>query len=255
MPPDTDARTHDPAHDPVRDRAHDPSRDQALLHEATNHLVRTVDGLEPEQWAGPSGLPGWTRAHVVAHLALNGEGLAAALRGVVAGEQVPMYASQEARDGDIASLATAEHRELRDRLLAAGSAYAEAAASVPAELWGTRIERTPGGRTFSAAAAVGMRWREVEIHHVDLDAGYERSSWTPELCTNVLGAMAKRGVGAGSFTVRPLDLDGSWGYGDSPADGPTVTGTAADLAWWLTGRGSGDGVSSSTGTLPQVGAW
>jgi maleylpyruvate isomerase len=247
MPPDTDARTHQPAHD--------LGRDLALLQEATNRLVRTVDGLEPEQWTAPSGLPGWSRGHVVAHLALNGEGLAAALRGVVAGEAVPMYASQEARDEDIAALGGADRGELRDRLLAAGASYAEAAAAVPDDLWGTRVERTPGGRTFSAAATVGMRWREVEIHHVDLDAGYSRSSWTPELCRNVLGAMAKRGVGRESFTVRPLDVDGSWGYGDSPADGPTVTGPAADLAWWLTGRGSGDGVSSSTGTLPQVGAW
>jgi maleylpyruvate isomerase len=243
MPPDTDTRTHD------------LGRDLALLQEATNRLVRTVDGLEPEQWAQPSGLPGWTRAHVVAHLALNGEGLAAALRGVVAGEEVPMYASQEARDGDIAELGGADSTELRARLLAGSASYGEAAASVPDERWGTRIERTPGGRTFSAAATVGMRWREVEIHHVDLDAGYQRSSWTPELCANVLGAMAKRGVGGESFTVRPLDIDGSWGYGDSPADGPTVTGSAADLAWWLTGRGSGDGVSSSTGALPEVATW
>jgi maleylpyruvate isomerase len=232
----------------------DLGADLALVQEATNRLVRTVDSLEPEQWTEPSGLPGWTRAHVVGHLALNGEGLAAALRGVVAGEQVPMYASQEARDGDIAALGGADRSELRDRLLAAGASYAEAAASVPDELWGTRIERTPGGRSFSAVATIGMRWREVEIHHVDLDAGYERSSWTPEACRNILGAMAKKGVGAESFTVRPLDVEGSWGYGDSPADGPTVTGTAADLGWWLTGRGSGEGVSSSTGTLPQVGA-
>ena len=41
-----------------------------------------------------------------------------------------------------------------------------------------RIERTPGGdRTFAGAASRGMRLREVEIHHADLDAGYTHADW------------------------------------------------------------------------------
>ena len=51
-------------------------------------LVRTVDGFTGDDWSLPTGLPGWTRAHVVAHLALNAEGLVGALGGVVAGEPV-----------------------------------------------------------------------------------------------------------------------------------------------------------------------
>ena len=50
-----------------------------LLPEATQRLVRTVDGLDDDALAAPSGLPDWTRAHVVAHLALNAEGLASVL--------------------------------------------------------------------------------------------------------------------------------------------------------------------------------
>ena len=41
------------------------------LQEATNRLVRTVDGFKGDDWSAASGLPGWTRAHVVAHLALG----------------------------------------------------------------------------------------------------------------------------------------------------------------------------------------
>ena len=47
----------------------------ASLRDADHRLVRTVDGLSDEQLAAPSLLPGWTRAHVVAHLALNAEAL------------------------------------------------------------------------------------------------------------------------------------------------------------------------------------
>ena len=58
----------------------------ALIPEATQRLVRTVDSLDDEELATPSGLPDWTRAHVVAHLALNAEGLAGVLRSRIEGE-------------------------------------------------------------------------------------------------------------------------------------------------------------------------
>ena len=55
------------------------------------------------------------------------------------------------------------------------------------------------------------------------------------------------------FRVTPTDLDGAWTFGEG--SGPTVSGTAADLGWWLTGRGSGEGLTSDRGELPKVGAW
>jgi maleylpyruvate isomerase len=48
-------------------------------------------------------------------------------------------------------------------------------------------------------------------------------------------------------------VDGLWTFGED--GGPTVTGSAADLGWWLTGRGSGEGLTSDSGTLPGIGAW
>ena len=59
-----------------------------------DRLVRTVDAITDDQWRQPSLLPGWTRAHVVAHLTLNAEGLSGALEGVHEGRPVPMYASR-----------------------------------------------------------------------------------------------------------------------------------------------------------------
>src|SRR3954447_17534264 len=91
----------------------------ALLDSGTRRLVRSVDAMDDEQWGRPSLLPGWTRAHVVAHLALNAEALSGALEGVHEGRPVPMYASQEARDRDIAELADAPSSQVRDRFLAA----------------------------------------------------------------------------------------------------------------------------------------
>ena len=183
---------------------HDIERELELLQEATQRLVRTVDGFQGDDWAAPSGLPDWTRAHVVAHLALNAEGLAGALAGLVDSEEddVPMYASDEARDADIDELA-----RRRAEPAAAPGSWAERPGSptpsprYPRTHCRRAIERTPGGRTFPAASTVGMRLREVEIHHADLAAGYTHRDWPPEFSALVLDAMVKRGASPEPFQV------------------------------------------------------
>jgi maleylpyruvate isomerase len=222
------------------------------IHEATQRLVQTVDGLTDNQWAEPSLLPGWTRAHVVAHLTLNAEGLARALTGVVRGEAVPMYASQEARDGDIEELATRPPGEVRERFLAAVTRFSHAIAAVPQDKLGISIDRTPGTGPFPAGAVGGMRLREVEIHHVDLGADYTRANWPASFSGHVIDAMRKRVADSPPFSVRATDTGAAWEFGEG---GPTVSGTAADLAWWLTGRGGGESLTTQGGELPEVSAW
>jgi maleylpyruvate isomerase len=225
----------------------------ADIQEATHRLVRTVDEMTDDEYTAPSLLPGWSRAHVVAHLTLNAEALASALSGVELGRPVPMYTSPEARDTDIAELVTASPRELRTRLLGATTEFAAAVAAVPEDAWGTQIERTPGGPTFVAGAVPGMREREVEIHHADLLLAYTPKAWPPEFCARLLEAMSKRKPAA-SFSVHATDLDRTWQCGED-ARGPIVRGTAADLGWWLSGRGDGEGLSSNDGELPGIESW
>ena len=224
-----------------------------LLPEATRRLIRTTDALADEAYAEASGLPDWTRGHVLAHLVLNAEGMAAALGGILEGERTPMYASQEARDSDIVELAAAGPSAIRNRLLAATTDLSDAIAALPADQLDTTIDRVPGGRTVVAGAMPGMRLSEVEIHHADLAAGYSRSDWSPAYAVLLLDAMSQKGVSADlSFNARAIDLDRTWTFGEG---GPTITGTGADLGWWLTGRGAGDGLTSDGDTLPQIGTW
>ncbi|MBB6625969.1 maleylpyruvate isomerase family mycothiol-dependent enzyme [Nocardioides sp. KIGAM211] len=223
-----------------------------LLGDASQRLVRSVDALPEEGWPGPSLLPGWTRLHVLAHLTCNAEALAAVLRGLAAGEALPMYPSQERRDADIEEAAALGASELRTRFLGATTEFADAVAGVPEDAWDREVERVPGGPTFVAAAVPEMRLREVEIHHVDLAAGPTHTDWSPGFAALVLDAMSSRPRGPHGLTADPTDLDRTWTYDEG---GPVVTGTAADLAWWLTGRGRGEGLTSETGTLPEIGAW
>lgn len=232
--------------------AHDIPRLLELLSAADNRLVRTVDGFHDDDWKVASGLPRWSRAHVVAHIALNADGLAGALHGIVENEPAAMYPSQESRDADIEELARARPSELRERLMGGCGRFAEATAAMTEEAWDQEIERVPGGPTFRASAVPLMRLREVEIHHADLDAGYAARDWPDEFSALLVGSMTKR-EWPDPFTARATDVRDEWSFGTG--EGPTVTGPASLLGWWLTGRGTGEGLTCDQGALPKVGAW
>ena len=237
-----------------------PSDDLAAaleaLHQSEQRLLRSVDSLTADQWAEPSLLPGWTRAHVVAHLALNAEGLAGAVDGLAHEQVVPIYASNERRDGDIEELSGADPAEIRERLFAAGQQLRDALGSLDADQWNGSVRRLPDGPTFPVATVPVTRRREVEIHHADLDAGYGHADWPADFCVELLDMVTTNHAKSSEtdgFTVRATDTVRTWAVG---AEQPVVEGTAADLGWWLVGRGRAEGLrTDGGGELPRVGPW
>lgn len=231
---------------------------RAGVQDATDRLVRSVDRLcaDPEALAAPSLLPGWSRAHVVAHLALNAEGLARVLEGLQSGEPATMYDSPEARDKDIEELATAGGTTLRDRIFGASTRFDEALAHLTDDHLDADVERTPGGPRFAVTSIPGARRTEVEVHHADLDVGYGPRDWPREFSALVLERFHTRaGHATTAFRAAPDDIVRTWEFGEPGDDTPTVSGPAWALAWWVTGRGDGEELTSSSGELPQIGAW
>ena len=223
-----------------------------LLDRASDRLLATVDGLADAAFTEPSGLPGWSRAHVVAHLALNGEALAAALAAVAVGQEVPMYRSQEARDEDIAELAGHEPTQVRTRLRTAVRGYAGALSLLADGAGTTVIHRTPGSsRRFTADETVAMRLAETEIHHADLAAGYSRDDWDDAFARHLVTRLA--GQQAVACVLRATDTGDEWTI--AGGEGPVVSGSVADLGWWLTGRGGQERLTVSSGPMPTIGKW
>jgi len=220
---------------------------------ASDRLLATVEGLSVAGFAEPSVLPDWTRAHVVAHLALNAEGLAAALSGLAAGEPRPIYASDEARDNDIDALAATDPELVRVRLHTGVVTFGEAVRRVPMESWSGTVDRLPGGPHLAALETLPMRHREVEIHHADLDAGYAHADWPAPFVGDLLDVVARDQSGSGPFLAVATDLGRAWPVGEG--DGPEVRGTGSALGWWLVGRGTGEGLTSDAGTLPELAPW
>ncbi|WGX99389.1 maleylpyruvate isomerase family mycothiol-dependent enzyme [Nocardioides sp. L-11A] len=221
------------------------------LTAATERLLSTARALTADDWAAPSLCTGWSRAHVLAHLALNADALAGVLRGIRDGRPVTMYASDDARDGDIDVLAAEAPAAVLDRLVAGSAALAEVVGVADGLAPGTLFERTPGGQQMPADGVPGLRLREVEIHHADLDAGYSAADWPPTTAIAFLGHDAARYDGPG-FHVVATDEPARWAFGSPAANAPTVSGPLDALAWWATGRAPAAVLSSTTGTLPSL---
>src|ERR1700755_1083761 len=79
---------------------------------AMQRLLDDARTLSEADLRAPSLLPGWTRAHVLAHVARNADAMRTVLAGVRTGHDRPGYASAEAREAGIEQGAGRPAREL-----------------------------------------------------------------------------------------------------------------------------------------------
>src|SRR3954464_8133390 len=107
-------------------------------------VARLVDGLTDDELAATSGLPSWTRAHVVAHLARNADALVNLLTWARTGVETPMYPSREARDAGIEATAALSPAQLRADHAAACARFADAVEAMPAPAWTATLRNAQG---------------------------------------------------------------------------------------------------------------
>ncbi|MEU5364456.1 maleylpyruvate isomerase family mycothiol-dependent enzyme [Streptomyces sp. NPDC005925] len=223
----------------------DHAHDLVCVRDATERLLDAVGKLDNASVTESSRLPGWTRGHVLAHLARNADALVNVLRGR------PMYVSAEARDADIerdAPRALDAHlTDVRD-----SAARFQDTGAAPAD-WSRTVELR-NGVTDTAARVPFRRWVEVELHHVDLGIGYELDDLPEEFTQRETGFLADRF--AGHPDVPPTRLsDGTraWRTGrEAGGAQTTVTGSPADLLGWLAGRRDGSALTAVGGPLPAL---
>jgi maleylpyruvate isomerase len=152
---------------------------QALLEQidrATEQLLGTVSGFTDSDVREPSLLPGWTRAHVLTHLARGADALRNLLVWARTGVETPAYASREARDTAIAEGARRGAGELLTDVSAAAMAYRSEALSLSEEAWQVRVHG-PDIPPFPVSDVLLRRLVELELHHADLGAGYRPVDW------------------------------------------------------------------------------
>ncbi|WP_055500907.1 maleylpyruvate isomerase family mycothiol-dependent enzyme [Nonomuraea pusilla] len=218
---------------------------QAELASATNQLLATAASLSDADVAAPSLLPGWTRGHVLAHVARNADSHLNLLTWARTGVRTPQYPTFAARSAEIEALSgrpAAEHlADLED----SASRLAAAFHHLPEDAWSATVEGM-GPPPHPAWYLLVRRLREVGLHHVDLAAGYGPSDWTEPFVLRELHDCVAcwRPAASQVGEVRLLGPGGrvtrTWtGLGA----GPAVQGEPADLLAWLTGRSGGEGIS------------
>jgi maleylpyruvate isomerase len=214
----------------------------AAVGPATIRLVDAVDGLDDAAARGSSRLPGWSRAHVITHLARNADGLVNLLTWARTGVEHPMYASKADRDADIEEGAVRPLRLLTEDLVAASQRFAHAAESLADAAWATKVANL----------------REVWLHLIDLDAGFDVADVPAELVELLLDDAVQQLRGRAD--VPPLHIEAdlpdgrqrSWDLDDGEFGLVTapVAGEGRKVLGWLTGRGPGEGLSGSPPSLP-----
>ncbi|WP_242504104.1 maleylpyruvate isomerase family mycothiol-dependent enzyme [Promicromonospora panici] len=195
-------------------------------------LLDAVGQLTDEDLAGPSALAGWTRGHVLSHVAGVGGAMLGQARAAERGEVVPVYASQEARDEGIeagSGRTVAEHLAVLDALR---DDMARTWPEPGSSLW----DAPSGYRGGPLSGCLLGWWREVRIHSVDALAGTSRQvgyeTWDDTLCAHLREFLAVR-------LPDGVSVDG-------------VAGDPRDVTAWLAGRVP---VTPLRGDLPELGPW
>jgi maleylpyruvate isomerase len=233
-----------------------PAAPQPALEDmlgATSRYLDALDGLTDEDMRAPSLLPDWSRGHVVTHLARNADGLRNLLVWARTGVETPQYPSWEQREADIASGAGRSVTDLIRDSHEAADRFATEAAQLRAEDWEAPVRTLKSPSPFAARHVLRSRCIEVEVHHADLGSGYTAADWPESFTRMLVERVVKDRSDGPAMVLLATDTDGRWQVGAGP--GPEVSGSLAALAWWLAGRGDGEGLACSAGEVPELAAW
>jgi maleylpyruvate isomerase len=146
------------------------------IDDATQRLLGNARIMSDSDLRAASLLPGWTRAHVLAHLARGADAMRNLLVGARSGQVRPAYASAEARQADIDQGAAMTAKDLTADLADSAMALRTVARQLPDETWQVQL-RILDSAPFPAAQILTRRLVEVELHHCDLGAGYGPADW------------------------------------------------------------------------------
>lgn len=239
----------------------EPNAVLPALRASTADLMAALDA---SRWsdadvAEPSLCEGWTRGHVLTHLARNADGIAATLAGALRGEIVERYPDgYDARNAAIEAGAGRSFAELRADVQESAERLDRVIGALAEEDGGWD---RPTDKQRPAGEWLGWRLREIEIHRVDLAGDYSPDRWPPLLVAMLLPQVAQtldaRASGAMEVEVTAdgslvADLVGArWRAGHGEAI--RVAGPDWAILAWMVGRGRS--VATQLSVLPALGPW
>ena len=226
------------------------------VEEGQRALEERLTALDDGAVVQPSRLPGWTRGHVLTHLARNADALVNLLTWARTGTPTPMYPSAEARNAGIEAGAARPVAEQRTDVEVSARRLMETARAMTARDWQAAV-RSAQGRSIPASEIPWMRVREVWIHLADLDVGPGFEVLPDEvsraLVVDVAGWMDGRMDQRVELVCRGVHV----AIGGAREQQPQrIQGTPQALAEWLVGRSRGDALEvEGDGAVPELPRW
>jgi maleylpyruvate isomerase len=211
-----------------------------LVAAETDRLVSTAASFRNDAVLAPSLCEGWSRGHVLSHLARNADALVRVCDVALTGSPDTMYDDVASRDADIERGARRAADDLATDLRDTAARLAGRLEALGPEHSEVRVERTPGGFPVAVGMVPFMRLRELVFHHVDLDAGYTFASAPAE----VVALFVRDAANRLAHDDAPPSLRIVTDEGDEHVVGggaTRVTGPGAQVLMWLA-RGRTDGV-------------
>ncbi|WP_369387574.1 maleylpyruvate isomerase family mycothiol-dependent enzyme [Streptomyces sp. CG1] len=220
-----------------------------------DRLVRAAAGLSGTALRAPSQLPGWTRGHVLAHVAHSVDAYVWLLRLAHTGREPGPRA-------DAATLSAAVERDAAlsaDRLVArlreSLDQFSAQACTTPAPVW-DRLVPALAGWLHPARYLLLRCLRELETHHLDLGVGHGTDQWPDAYVAWALDdtLVTLRAQGFPLASVEAVDLSRRWSVA---ARGPSVAGAGHQVLGWLSGRTPADALTTGRPArlLPRPPAW
>jgi maleylpyruvate isomerase len=210
---------------------------------AHRRLERLIEGLPDDVARQPTRLPEWSVGHLLTHVARNADANAGVIEAAQRGELVPMYpGGREQREGAIAAGQGRPAADLVTDVRAAHERLERAWATTSDELWATGLGLRSGGYA-TLPDFVFSRWREVEVHSIDLglvDRGGPEWDELPPIYLDrewqvTLNALPPRVPDELTLLLVPGDRPShAVGNGDQRV---IVRATPGRLLGWLMGRG------------------
>ena len=142
-------------------------------------LLQALEGLTDEQCRQPSLLTGWSRGHVLSHLANNAYSHLRMFEAASRGEETEQYeGGKPTRDAQIEAWSSLSAHELVGHVRASIYALEGAWATATPTTWtGFGIKSHAGGARVLITDLMLMRWCETEVHHADLNLDYSFENW------------------------------------------------------------------------------
>jgi maleylpyruvate isomerase len=236
------------------DAVRDAAAGLAAVERATARLHEVVEAMDDASARGASRLPGWTRGHVLTHLARNADALVNLLTWARTGVEHPMYASRSDRDIDIEEGAHRSLWLLHEDLVAACGRFATAATGLGDSAWQAEVVQSQN-KPVPAHHVPWMRTMEVWVHLIDLDVGVSFDEVPSDVAERLIHAVLPHYANHPESPALRLEVElgeGRQAVWDVAGTGGShvVRGSGTSTLAWLTGRGI-DGLEGELPTLPR----